>query len=137
MNRRPVNTWPVLIPVLLAVFACASAATPIVCTTKGNNTVVVEMTVPHPKEAIVYRPGGTIVWLQAYDQMAHEQIENFALLEKWTITPSTQGTVYIDGVPTVEPVIKEKGRYHLYIAENTETEKENTYFIECDFDIRE
>ena len=112
-------------------------AEPIACITKNDNTVVVKMTLPHPKEALVQRPSGKTVWLQADDKLAHEQIENFEFLEKWTITSTTVGTVFTDGIPKEEPIIKEKGRYHLYIADNTETERENTYFIECYFEIRE
>ena len=123
--------------ILFIVASSTSEAEPIVCITKDNNTVVVTMTVPHPKEALVQRPTGETVWLQADDELAHKQIENFESLEKWTITSTTLGTVFIDGIPKTEPIIKEKGRYHLYIADNTETERDNTYFIECYFEIRE
>lgn len=37
----------------------------------------------------------------------------------------------------IEPILTGAGKYHLYIAENTETERNNTYFIECYFDIGE
>ena len=121
--------------VLLFVASFASGAEPPVCIARDNNAVIVKMTSPHPKQALVQRPDGTTVWLQAYDELAHEQIENFESLEEWTITSTTPGTVYVDGEPVAEPVIRGSGRYNLYIADNTETEPENTYFIECYFEI--
>lgn len=121
--------------VLLFVSSSPLEAAPLVCIVKDDNTVVVEMKSPHPKQALVQRPDGTTVWLQAYDELAHEQIENFESLEEWTITSTTPGTVYVDGEPVAEPVIRGSGRYNLYIADNTETEPENTYFIECYFEI--
>lgn len=45
--------------------------------------------------------------------------------------------MWIDGQAIVDPIIQGNGRYHLYIAENLETEPENTYFIECYFIIEE
>jgi len=42
----------------ISLFSFASAAEPIVCTTKGNNTIEVKMTVPHSKEVLVYERAG-------------------------------------------------------------------------------
>ena len=67
----------------------------------------------------------------------HKQIANFGNLENWVITPESMGTVWVNGRATAQPIINGKGEYHLYIAENTETEPENTYFIECYFFIDE
>jgi len=93
------------------------------------------MAIPHPKEALIQRPSGETVWLQHDDILAHQQITNFENLQEWKIDANTIGTVYKNGKPFIEPVFDGKGIYNLYIAENTETERENTYFIECYLEI--
>jgi hypothetical protein len=96
------------------------------------------MDVPHPKEALVRRPSGETVWLQLNDgSLAHQQIPDFENLQDWEINLHTVGTIYRDGKPGIEKVIDGKGIYNLYIAENTETEMENTYYIECNYEIAE
>ena len=112
-------------------------ADPITCIVTSNGDVHISMIAPHPEPALVYRPNGEAVWLQTSPEFIHQQIENFGALEKWVITPETNGTVYVEGKVSVQPVIQGSGRYHLYIAENPETEPENTYFIECYFIIEE
>ena len=98
---------------------------------------MVTMEVPHPNHALIYRPDGETVWLQTSSEYLHGQVPNFDELRTWVISSESQGTVWVDGKATVQAIIKGKGRYHLYIAENTETEPENTYFIECYFVIGE
>lgn len=110
-------------------------ASPIDCKVADGSTVVVTMGVPHPNHALIYRPDGETVWLQTASEYLHKQVPNFDELRTWVISSQSQGTVWVDGKATVQPIIKGKGRYHLYIAENTETEPENTYFIECYFVI--
>ncbi len=112
-------------------------ASPIDCKVKNESTVVVDMEVPHPNHALVHRPGGETVWLQTSSEFVHKQIPNFGTLKTWVITRESKGTAWISGKATVQPIILGKGKYHLYIAENTETEQENTYFIECYFLIGE
>lgn len=109
----------------------------ITCNVTSNGDVHISMIAPHPEHALVYRPNGEIVWLQTSPEFIHKQIENFGALEKWVITPETKGTVWVDGKAIVQPIIQGNGKYHLYIAENPETEPENTYFIECLFFIEE
>jgi hypothetical protein len=110
-------------------------AAPIECLKQGDNSITVIMDIPHPKEALIYRPSGEIVWLQNDDSLVHQQIKNFENLQEWNIDPGTIGTVYKNGKPFIEPALDGKGVYHLYIAKNTETEPENTYYIECYFEI--
>ena len=71
-------------------------AAPIECVVEDNSSVVVRMNAPHPKEVLLYRPDGDIVWLQNNDSLAHEQIANFERLKEWKIDASTVGTVYND-----------------------------------------
>jgi len=106
-------------------------ADPITCDVTSNGEVHISMTAPHPEHALVHRPNGETVWLQTSPEYIHKQIENFGALEKWVITPETKGTVWVDGKASVQPIIQVNGWYHLYIAENRETEPENTHFMEC------
>lgn len=124
-----------LVALVCTVFSASVGAVPIECVEQENNAVIVKMEIPHPKEALIYRPSGETVWLQIEDALAHQQIANFEYLREWKIDLSTVGTVYKEGKPYVEPIINGKGVYHLYIAKNIETEPENTYFIECYFEI--
>ena len=124
----------IIIFILLAIGTVS--ASPIECVQdKTSKTILITMRVPHPKHALVYRPDGSTVWLQTSTDFVHEQTSDFGNLSKWQITSSTVGTVWIDGKATTQKVIKGKGVYHLYIAENLETEPENTYFIECYFTV--
>jgi len=107
----------------------------ITCNVTSNGEVHISMTAPHPEHALVHRPNGETVWLQTSPEFIHKQIENFGTLEKWVITPETKGTVWVDGKANVQPIIQGGGWDHLFIAENLETEPENTYFIECYFFI--
>lgn len=118
-------------------FATSAFAEPITCTEEGNNGVSIRMATPHPREALIQRPSGEIVWLQMPDGLAHKQIDNFENLSNWIIDSESLGTVYVDGIPEIQAIFDATGRYHLYIAENTETEPDNTYFIECYFTITE
>jgi hypothetical protein len=120
---------------LIAIFTllCASIgyASPIDCNVTDEGVVIVTMEIPHPNHALVNRPSGETVWLQTSSEYIHEQIPNFGELKNWLISSESTGTVWVNGKATVQPIIKGKGRYHLYIAENPETELENTYYIEC------
>ena len=124
----------------LVLFGCLSFASfvlaqPITCTKEGNNVVSIRMATPHPGEALIHRPGGEVVWLQMPDGLAHKQLNNFENLGNWIIDSESLGTVYVDGTPEIQAIFDTTGRYHLYIAENTETEPDNTYFIECYFTV--
>jgi hypothetical protein len=125
-----------LITLVILFWASTSHASPIDCKVTDGRAVIVTMEVPHPKHALVLRPGGETVWLQTSSDFLHAQVRNFGERKRWIITPHSKGTVWVDGKATVQPVITGEGKYHLYIAENAETERENTYFIECYFVVR-
>jgi hypothetical protein len=124
-----------LITILTLFWASISFASPIDCKVTDESTVIVTMEIPHPNHVLAYRPDGEIVWLQTGPEYIHKQLPNFSELKTWIITSESKGTVWVNGKATIQPIIKGKGRYHLYIAENIETEPENTYFIECYFVI--
>lgn len=112
-----------------------SHASPIDCGVTDKNTVVVSIEIPHPNHALVYRPSVETVWLQTSSEYIHKQERNFSELKTWVISFESEGTVWVNGKAMVQPIIKGKGKYHLYIAKNLETEPENTYFMECYFVI--
>lgn len=124
-----------LFTIFLLFLANAGQAAAIHCDVVDGDTVVVSMKTPHPEEALVYRPSGETVWLHTSSQYLPRGTARFGELGKWVISRDSTGTVWVDGKAKVQPVIREEGRYHLYIAENAETEPENTYFIECYFVI--
>lgn len=121
---------------LFALFwAGISQAAVINCEVTDEGNFIVTMKTPHPNHALINRPDGEVVWLQTDPEYIHKQIPNFSELGTWVITPESEGTVYIDGKATVQPIINGRGKYNLYMARNLETEPENTYFIECYFII--
>lgn len=124
-----------LITIFTLFLAGISHASPIDCKVTNESTVMVTMKIPHPNHALVYRPSGETVWLQTSSEYIHKQVPNFSELKIWVISSESKGTVWVNGKATVQPIIKGKGEYHLYIAENLETEPENTYSIECYFVI--
>ena len=114
-----------------------SSASPIDCNVTGKSTIIVTMKTPHPNHALVYRPDGEVVWLQTSPEYIHIQIPNFSGRKIWKISSDSKGTVWVNGKATVQPILKGRGKYHLYIADNVETEPDNTYFIECYFTIED
>jgi hypothetical protein len=135
LGRYAFSKMKQLVPLVCIVFSVSTWATPIECLKHENNSVTVKMDIPHPKEALIYRPSGETVWLQNDGTLAHKQIKDFENLQEWKVDSDTIGTVYKNGKPYIEQALDSKGVYHLYIAENVETERENTYFIECHFEI--
>lgn len=124
-----------LFPIFALLWASIGHTSPISCEVTDEGAVVVTLKVPHPNDAIVYRPDGEVVWLQVSPDSARAHGAEFGALDTWVISSESKGTVWVDGKAVAQPVIKGKGKYHLYIAENIETEPENTYFIECYFAI--
>lgn len=130
-----INLFSVFI-LTACLMSCSSqnivSAEEILCERKGAS-IHVTMTRPHPKFAIIYRPDGSTVWMQS-DSNHHAAIKDFSKLKHWVLNSSSQGTVWQQGTASVQAVFQESGKYHLYIADNLETEKENTAYIECIFD---
>ena len=110
-------------------------ASSIECVGSDDGVVKISMQIPHPEHALIERPNGETVWLQSDSTYAHHQINDFGNLGEWVLSSNSKGTVYVNGKATVQNVFHGKGKYHLYIAKNLETEKDNTYFIECYFEI--
>ena len=119
--------------ILMLSFSCFALADPIFCNASSNGDVHITMKAPHPQHALVHRPSGETIWLQTSSDFIHKQIDHFETLETWVLNAKSQGTVWINGKATIQPIFQGNGKYHLYIAENTETERKNTTFIECYF----
>ena len=105
------------------------------CNVADDNAVIETMEIPHPERALVYRPDGEAVWLRSSSEFEHKQAPGFYEPGTWVISSESKWIVWVNGKATVQPIIKGKDKHHLYIAENIETEPENTYFIECYFVI--
>lgn len=132
-KRRMQMKLPILLLVLILPYKAFSA--PIDCVVESDRSVSIRMSTPHPKEALIHRPNGDVVWLQLEGQLRHKEIENFESVGNWKLTPESKGTVYSNGEAAIQNVINSNGKYYLYIAENTETESENTSYIDCYFSI--
>lgn len=124
-----------LITTLTFLLPQLGAASPIACNITEQGSVAVTMETPHPENALIYRPDGKVVWLQTSTGLIHPQNADVSELKTWVLSPESTGTVWAEGHAMVQPIFNGNGRYRLYIADNLETESENTRFIECFFVI--
>ena len=120
----------------ILLYSTTAYASPIDCTVDNDTkTVTIKMSTPHPNHALIYQPDGTVVWLQSGPEYIHPQLKDFSHVAVYEITQESVGTVWNDGGAAIEKVISGSGRYHFYVADNIETEPENTYYMECFFTI--
>ncbi len=105
---------------------------------KSEPIVRIDVVTPHPKELILHRPGKPTVWLRM-DDIEHKfpESEDFSNLGTFDITSQSRGTVYENGQPKLVPILDGPGRYHLILAENVDTELDNTFYQECEFTLDE
>ena len=103
---------------------------------EAKDSVFVSMKIPHPNNALIGRPNGETVWLQTSAEYLHEQIKDFANLKTWTIDKDSLGTVFVDGKASVQKIFNGSGQYQLYIADDLETEPEETNHSFCNFEIK-
>ena len=122
--------------ILLGFWAIGSKADEITCAVEPNGSVVIEMSHPHPGEAVVRRPTGETVWLQSETEFVAEQGQNLPAATRIMLRPDSLGTVWVDGKAEVQRVVSGAGEYKFYAAENVETEPDNTYHVECRFYIQ-
>jgi len=127
---------PILLAIFILAFSNLAIAKSIDCqVNQTDQSVQITMQVPHPNHALVYRPNGETVWLQSSSEYVHEQVKDFANLRVWEINKNSLGTVWVNGEAIAQKIINGKGQYQLYIADNLETESENTKSIQCTFII--
>ena len=95
----------------------------------SKNIITLSLPIPHPKKMSVRTPAAT--WFVIYDpseQISHIASPNFSTATSLDIDINSQlGTTWIDGNKQIEPIFKEKGEYLIYLADNLETEPENTF----------
>jgi hypothetical protein len=87
------------------------------------------LTLPEGHEAnfLITSPSGKKFVLMDTDLAFLMSREAFMKARKIRLdTASQKGVIYIDGKRTVQKVFTEKGKYYLYLADNLETEIENT-----------
>lgn len=85
----------------------------------------------HPKKMSIRSPGGG--WYSV-----HEVSEKIYLLPASQFSRATlvrkkvseiKGVIWVDGKRSIEPVFSEPGEYLIYMADNLETEPENTFHM--------
>ena len=110
------------------------------CTVDSSDEGVevhVSIGTPHPEEMLLRRPDESYVYLQSAD-VPHKfpETDDFQNLRYFVIDSLSRGTEYgNDGNPRSAPILGDDGKYWLLIAENIETELENTLFFECSFEV--
>lgn len=94
---------------------------------------IITITFPrkHPKNMSIRSPGGG--WYNV-----HEASEKIYLLPANQFSRATlvrkkvseiKGVIWVDGKRSIEPVFSEPGEYLIYMADNLETEPENTFHM--------
>ena len=94
-----------------------------------NTRLIIKLKDPHPNHLLIYSPKGYV-----YSFFITKDVFDEVIFKKeFVIDPmSFKGTRFDEdtGEPIEEIVFKTKGKYNLYFANNTETEPENTFFVE-------
>ena len=97
----------------------------------ANDVVVISFPRQHPQKMSIMSPSGE--WF-----VVHEKSEKIYLLPKNKFSSATsvqkkvaeiKGVKWIDGKRLVGPVFNEPGEYMFYMADNLETEPENTFYL--------
>jgi len=96
---------------------------------KGD-TLSITMPLPHPKELAVRAPDGRWFYLQVEDEGAGEMLmpsEQFSTLQKLELnTGQLVARYWDDGKAMRAKIFTQTGDYLIYMADNLETEPENT-----------
>ncbi|VAW81812.1 hypothetical protein MNBD_GAMMA12-2003 [hydrothermal vent metagenome] len=96
---------------------------------KGD-TLSITLPVPHPKELAIKAPNGTWFYLHVENEGATEMLmpkEKFAALKELDLdTGKLEARYWDDGKAMRGKVFAETGTYLIYMANNLETEPDNT-----------
>ena len=95
----------------------------------SNTRLIIKLGDPHPNHLLIYSPKGYVYYFFKTKDVFDEVI----FKKEFVIDPMSFKGIRFDeetGEPIEEIVFKTKGKYSLYFANNTETEPENTFFIE-------
>jgi hypothetical protein len=96
---------------------------------RPGDTLAIEMRVPHPLELAIVAPDGAYYYLQAADDSVPSRLSanEFAELAVVHIdVDSATGIQWVNGKPTKSRIFEIVGEYEVILAENIETEPENT-----------
>ncbi len=99
---------------------------------KGDK-LTIHMPRPHPKEFAIKAPDGTWFYLQTENEPAGEKLmssEKFAALQQLEFdTSQLEAQYWHDGMAKRNKVFTLSGEYLIYMADNLETEPENTTYF--------
>jgi len=100
-------------------------------TLEEGSSIVVYFPAEHPSKMAIADPSGTYFYLQdGTDLNLVSPAGKFAQLDHWTLEAGQQGAVYVEGNKQTKRIFDRKGVYKLILADNLETEPENTNFFE-------
>ena len=95
----------------------------------ANDVIIISLPKKHPQKMSIKSPNGE--WF-----VVHEKSEKVYFFPKHKSSSATsvrkkvakiRGVKWVDGKRMVEPVFNEPGEYLFYMADNLETEPENTF----------
>jgi len=99
---------------------------------KGDK-LLISLPVPHPKELAIKAPDGNWFYLHVENEGASEMLmpkEQFAVLTKLDFdTSKLEARFWDDGKAKRGKVFTKTGKYLIYMANNLETEVDNTLFF--------
>jgi hypothetical protein len=100
-------------------------------TLRTGGSVTIEMGANHPGELAAVSPGGGWYYFQGSSRAVLMPAEAFKKATQIEIPHDIQGIVYKDGKPMKKALFSAAGRYEIVLAENLETEPENTLWLHC------
>ncbi len=101
-------------------------------TLEAGDTLTIEMAIPHPLELAISDPNNNWLYLQFSDPDLPSNVppDEFAQMSELTLAVSSaEATRWIDGSPSKHPIFEAAGRYTIHLAENLETDAENTLYF--------
>lgn len=95
-------------------------------TLQRGGAIVLRFGNPHPLGLAVVDPDGNYFYLQHLPESRVADAAAFAALKELRIDERTSGMFYDDGQPVQKKVFAQSGTYSVYLADDLETEPENT-----------
>ena len=103
---------------------------------KQNHELSINLETGHPKELAIIRPNGEWVYIVYDDQVADDNFFDFERQTQFDFNfGELVGDVWNEGIQSRERVYAGPGVYVFYIADNLETETENTIYMELQVQI--
>ena len=95
----------------------------------SNTRLIIKLGDPHPNHLLIYSPKGYVY----YFFKTKDVFDEIIFKKEFVIDPMSFKGIRFDedtGEQIEEIVFTTPGKYKLYFANNTETEPENTFFVE-------